>query len=222
MAVGFVPVWYSKQALNDIPAVLPATIAARARAPLHGRGAPPRPGARRADGRPRGQHEVHGRRDVPRRRRRHLAALAVAVRAGRRRARRRGAAQSLADRDADPRLRRDAESRATTRRSPRPAASEVVAPLYYLNSFAWGLGLPAALLAVVGLVLAARTMPRRLLVVALPAIVLADRPVAVRARLRALGAARLPGRRVAGRLRRRLGRHPHAASGARRRRRRRA
>jgi len=26
MAVGFVPVWYSKQALNDIPAVLPATL----------------------------------------------------------------------------------------------------------------------------------------------------------------------------------------------------
>ncbi len=77
MAVAFVPVWYSKQALNDMPAVLPATIAlvlalryadeGRRRDLLH----------RRPDGRARGQHEVHRRGRLPGRRRRRLAALAA-------------------------------------------------------------------------------------------------------------------------------------------------
>ncbi len=49
--------------------------------------------------------------------------------------------------------------------------SELIAPLYYLDSFTWGIGLPAALLAVAGLVLAVRAMPRRLLILALPALV---------------------------------------------------
>ena len=60
-----------------------------------GRGPPPRPADRRADGRPRGRHEVHRRRGVSgrRHRRRAAAALAGPGRAGR--ARRRRAAESL-------------------------------------------------------------------------------------------------------------------------------
>ena len=50
--------------------------------------------------------------------------------------------------------------------------SEMAAPLFYLHSFSWGLGLPAALLAIAGLVLAAREGPRRLATAAVPALVL--------------------------------------------------
>ena len=158
MAVGFVPVWYSKQALNDIPAVLPGTIALVLALRYTDEG-------RRRDlvlaglmaGLAASTKYTAG-----------VTFLAVVVATWPRwRLLFAPAGAALVGavllnpwligtpiRVLDA-MRNQSDNSAI----PKAGASEVVAPLYYLNSFVWGLGLPAALLAVVGLVLAARTMP---------------------------------------------------------------
>ena len=171
MAVGFIPVWYSKLALNDMPAVLPATLAV-----------------------------VFSLRHLDEGRRRDLllAGLMAGLAAGTKYTA--GAAFLAVIVAAAPRLRMLAGAalaavagavllnpwfvldpgrvldamRSQGERSSvaKVGGSEMPALLSYLDSFAWGLGLPAALLAVAGLVLAARAGPRRLITAALPAFVL--------------------------------------------------
>jgi hypothetical protein len=171
MAVGFVPVWYSKQALNDIPAVLPATLTLWLALRYADEG-------RRRDlllaglmaGLAASTKYTAG-----------VSFLAVIVAAWPRwRVMLAPAAAALVGavllnpwligtpiRVLDA-MRNQSDNSAI----PKTGASDLIAPLYYLNSFAWGLGLPAAVLALIGLVLAVRSTPRRLLVVALPALVL--------------------------------------------------
>ena len=171
MAVGFIPVWYSKLALNDMPAVLPATLAV-----------------------------VFSLRHLDEGRRRDLliaglmaglaagtkytagAAFLAVVIAGAPRLRSLGLAALAALAGAvllnpwfvlDPVRIFDAmRSQGERSAVAKVGGSEMAAPLFYLHSFSWGLGLPAALLAIAGLVLAAREGPRRLATAAVPALVL--------------------------------------------------
>ncbi len=171
MAVGFIPVWYSKLALNDMPAVLPATVAV-----------------------------VFSLRHLDEGRRRDLlvAGLAAGLAAGTKYTA--GAAFLAVIVAGTPRWKAlvgaglaavagavllnpwfvldpvrifDAMHSQGERSSvAKVGGPETAAPIFYLDSFTWGLGLPAALLAVAGLVLAARAGSRRLLAAALPAVVL--------------------------------------------------
>ncbi|MDX6376328.1 MAG: hypothetical protein QOE98_631 [Gaiellaceae bacterium] len=171
MAVGFIPVWYSKLALNDMPAVLPATVAVvfalrhldegrRRDLLLAGLAAGVAAGTKYTAG---------------------AAFLAVAV-AGAPRLRLLAGAAIAALAGAvlvnpwfvlDPGRILDAMQSQGERSSvAKVGGTELPAPLFYLDSFGWGLGLPAALLAVAGLVLAARDGPRRLATAAGPALVL--------------------------------------------------
>jgi len=171
MAVGFVPVWYSKQALNDIPAVLPATLTLWLALRYADEG-------RRRDlllaglmaGCAASTKYTAG-----------VAFLAIIVAAWPRwRAMLAAAGTALVGAvllnpwliGTPIRVLDAMHNQADGSAVPKLGASEMSAPLYYLNSFAWGLGLPAVLLAALGAVIAARTMPRRLLVAVLPALVL--------------------------------------------------
>lgn len=167
MAVGFIPVWYSKLGLNDMPAVLPATLAT-----------------------------VFALRHLDEGRRRDLllaglfagfaastkytagAALVAVIVAGwpHIRALLLAGAAALAGAillnpwlALDPGRVLDAMRDQGDRSAvAKVGGTDLPAPLYYLDAFRWGLGLPVALLAIVGLVLAARAGPRRLAVAALP------------------------------------------------------
>lgn len=171
MAVGFIPVWYSKLALNDMPAVLPATVAVvlalrhldegrRRDLLLAGLAAGLAAGTKYTAGAAFLAVLVAG---APRLRLLLGAALAALA----------GAILLNPWFVLDPGRVLDAMRSQGERSSvAKVGGPDLPAPLFYLDSFAWGLGLPAALLAVVGLVLAARAGPRRLATAAVPALVL--------------------------------------------------
>ena len=171
MAVAFVPVWYSKQALNDMPAVLPATIALVL-------------ALRYADEGRRRDLLVAGLMAGLGASTKYTAGavfLAVIVAAWPRwRPMLAAAGAALAGAIllnpwlvGTPLRVLDAMRSQGDRSSvAKVGGSDLPAPLYYLESFTWGIGLPAALLAAAGLVLAVRAVPRRLLVLGLPALVL--------------------------------------------------
>jgi hypothetical protein len=171
MAVGFIPVWYSKLALNDMPAVLPATLAVvfalrhldegrRRDLLLAGLMAGLAAGTKYTAGAAFLAVIVAG---APRLKSLLLASLAAVA----------GAVLVNPWFVLDPGRILDAMRSQGDRSSvAKVGGSDLPAPLYYLDSFTWGLGLPAALLAVAGLVLAARSGPRRLVTATLPALVL--------------------------------------------------
>ena len=171
MAVGFLPVWYSKLALNDTPAVLPATVAVvfalrhldegrRRDLLLAGLAAGLAAGTKYTAGAAFLAVIVAG---APRLRSLALAALAALA----------GAVLLNPWLVLDPVRIIDAMQSQGERSSvAKVGGDEMAAPIFYLDSFTWGLGLPAALLAVAGLVLAARAGPRRLATAAVPAVVL--------------------------------------------------
>ena len=171
MAVGFIPVWYSKLALNDMPAVLPATLAVvfalrhldegrRRDLLIAGLMAGLAAGTKYTAGAAFLAVIVAG---APRLKALLLAALAALA----------GAILLNPWFVLDPVRIYDAMHSQGERSSvAKVGGSDLPAPIYYLDSFTWGLGLPAALLAVAGLVLAAREGPRRLATVAVPALVL--------------------------------------------------
>lgn len=171
MAVGFIPVWYSKLALNDMPAVLPATLAVvfslrhldegrRRDLLLAGLMAGLAAGTKYTAGAAFLAVLIAG---APR-----LRSLAPAVLAALT-----GAALLNPWFILDPGRIFDAMRSQGERSSvAKVGGSEMAAPLFYLHSFSWGLGLPAALLGIAGLVLAAREGPRRLATAAAPALVL--------------------------------------------------
>ena len=171
MAVGFIPVWYSKLALNDMPAVLPATLAVvfalrhldegrRRDLLLAGLMAGLAAGTKYTAGAAFLAVIIAG---APRLRSLALASLAALA----------GAVLLNPWFVLDPVRVFDAMRSQGERSSvAKVGGSEMAAPLYYLDSFSWGLGLPAALLALAGLVLAARDGPRRLATAAVPALVL--------------------------------------------------